>query len=101
MDVQVQDDIIKSLLADEITRELAKYKQSGDEIKIRYKKKIIKKFTIIGLVCLVLLWPVFWITIPVYIYKVRNLDDVEVIYRAAKEMPDYTIEQIVAREIIR
>ena len=95
-----QDDIVKSLLEGEIKRELEKYKQSGGKIEILYRKKVIKRFTIIGLVCLILLLPLFWITIPVYILKVRNLDDVDVIYRAAKEMPDCTIEQIVAREVV-
>ncbi len=96
-----QDDVVKALLEPEITRELEKYKQCGEKIKIRYKKKVIIKFTLIGLACLILLWPFFWITIPLYIAHVCKLDDVEVIYRAAKEMPNYTIEQIVAQEIIR
>ena len=101
-----EEAVVKSLLEPEISREFERYRMYGYPIKLKCKTRMRW-----GRVAACMLWLLglgllqFWVfylfVIPIYIYRIVAITDVEAILYVAKKIPNFTIEQIVAREIKR
>ncbi len=90
------DEILKPMIEEELKR----YEELGNNIKLKSVRSLRRRYTVTALIALVVLFPLLFITIPVYIYKMKRLSDkAEVILTLAKKSPDKTIPQLIAEEI--
>lgn len=91
----------EAILTQVITQEFHKYTSCGWTIKLKATREKRVKYSLWCGAAALLLWPMFPITLIVYILLMANTNDVKTILSIAKKYPDTPVDQIIAWEIRR